>query len=110
MKTLKFNKDPDGWFIDLPEWTGGKASLEMVAGADKLLEKLSEGKGTVTLVVTEELKDTVFDNKFEKISKIMNTPGGGALYSTNHWPIWLCDVTKFVFDGRFPKKLYYKIA
>ena len=41
MKNLKFKKEEDNkWYIDLTEWTGDKADLEMVAGADILLDIL----------------------------------------------------------------------
>jgi len=36
MRTFRFYKDTDGWFVDLPEWTGEKWELEMVSGADTL--------------------------------------------------------------------------
>jgi len=105
MKKLKFTKDPQGWFIDLPEWKGSKADLEMVAGADKFLERIGKGKSPVVLLMSEKKI-----NGFEKLTKIMNTPFvGGALYSSNYWPVWLCDVTKFVFGGRLPGVLYYKV-
>ncbi len=52
MKNLKFYKEKDGrWYVDLPEWTGSKADLEMVCGADTLLDKLSkEGNRVVCQV------------------------------------------------------------
>ena len=37
-QNLKFNKEADRWYIDLPDWTGTKGELEMVAGADTLLD------------------------------------------------------------------------
>lgn len=109
MKTLKFNKeDNGGWFIDLPEWTGDKADLAMVAGADKLLDKLSDNKKCVTLLVSEEKPE---EEGFEKLTKIMNTPFvGGATYISKYFPVWLCDVTRFVYDGRMPNNLYYKVV
>jgi hypothetical protein len=31
----------DRWYIDLPEWKGSIADLEMIEGADTMLDKLS---------------------------------------------------------------------
>ena len=41
-RKFKFYKEEDNrWFVDLPEWEGDKEDLEMVMGADILLEILS---------------------------------------------------------------------
>jgi hypothetical protein len=49
----RFYKTPEGtWYIDLPDWTGSKAELQMVAGADTLLDEISDGKDEVTLEVS----------------------------------------------------------
>jgi len=108
MKKLKFNKEGKEWYIDLPEWTGDKLDLLMVAGADKMLDILSENKNSVTLSVSEEEQ---IESGFEKIEKLMETPlTGGATYTSKYFPIWLCDVVRFVYDGRMPDVLYYKVA
>lgn len=109
VKVLVFNKEGEQWFIDLPEYPGNKLDLLMVAGADRLLDKLSCGKSTVTLLVSEEQPT---EPGFEKLKKLMNTPLiGGATYTGNFFlPIWLCDVTRFIYDGRLPDTLYYKVA
>ena len=46
-QNLKFNKEADRWYIDLPDWTGTKGELEMVAGADTLLDELDLDKDNV---------------------------------------------------------------
>ena len=43
MRTFRFYKDEIGWFVDLPEWTGEKWELQMVAGADLFLEMINSG-------------------------------------------------------------------
>ena len=54
MKTFIFNKEKDGrWYVELPEWPGNHAELEMVAGADTLLEKLANGKRSVNIELEE---------------------------------------------------------
>ena len=55
MKRLKFYKESDNrWYVDLPEWIGSKAELEMVAGADSMLEYMAEGERQVWLVLSEK--------------------------------------------------------
>ena len=107
MRTLKFKKEISGnWYIVLPEWTGTKAQLQMVSGADTLLDTLAEGKKKVEVLVS-----LTKEKKFNKLTKFMNTPiAGGAFYYAGYRLIWLCGVTKFVFDGNLPRRIYYKVA
>ena len=111
-KDITFYQDPDTrWYIDLPEWTGSKADLEMVMGADTMLEYMSEGEGRVrTSISLEELPG------FNKLVLVEETPEvGGGYYLLDHYcghniglRMWLCDVTKFVFDGELPKEIYIR--
>ena len=110
MKTLRFYKDPDiRWYVDLPEWTGTKAELEMVAGADTMLEYMAEGSDEVTLSISEEPFEGGDSLVFKELAIEL---GNGAYYYFENYrgitinlDIWLCDVVKFVF-GDFPKILY----
>ena len=105
MKTYTFNKEEGKWYIDLPEWQESKSALQMVAGADILLDELSNNQTSVNISISTKQK---LDN-YTTLKKIMNTPlTGGALYHLGLKPIWLCDVTKFVF-GEFPQKIHFKI-
>ena len=111
MKRLKFVKDTPGirWYIDLPWWEGSRAELEMVDGADTMLNILSEGNSEVVLYVSE--------NEFEGSDKVemirlATEYGNGAFYKLDNYKgkqlnleMWLCDVTKFVF-GDFPNKFF----
>jgi hypothetical protein len=108
-----FYKEEDGrWYVNLPTWTGSKAELEMVAGADKMLDVLAQEKKEVTL----DISLYPIEN-FIKLSKIdeCDPAIGGATYSikdeNNILPsqIWLCDVTKFVF-GYLPENIYLKTS
>jgi hypothetical protein len=104
MKYLKFNKEADGrWFIDLPSWDGNKSDLEMVLGADTMLEIFSQGEGYVEICVHDKEYDSLYKLYFDKFES------GGAWYlfesPTNEFKVWLCFVTKFVF-GYFPKIIY----
>lgn len=110
MRKFKFYKDPDNsWYIDLPEWTGSKASLEMVSGADTMLEYLSEGSNEVYAYLSEEY----FENS-DKIEFIRETDeiGEGAFYKITSFRgveinvnMWLCGVTEWLYK-KYPKVIY----
>jgi hypothetical protein len=103
---LQFEQEESGnWYIVLPKWTGSKASLQMVAGADDLLTEEAKGAKIVTVNISLDKRDG-----YKHLTKLWNTPimGGGALYRIKHKPVWLCKVTEFVFDGQLPKDIYFK--
>lgn len=114
-RQFKFYKEDTGrWYVDLPEWEGEKAELEMVSGADLFLDILSQGEG-VTYVT---LSDEEFPGSEILEMKYLGTlegweMGSGAWYKLISYmgleyklDMWLCDVTKFVF-GSFPKNIYF---
>lgn len=112
MKTLDFEKTPEGrWFVVLPEWTGPKEDLEMVMGADMMLDIYAQGEGRVSLSASET---EILEYDVLKLTEICSSLTGGAYYKVGKinntdydFKIWLCDVTKFVF-GDFPENLYLK--
>lgn len=111
VKDLGFYKDPDNrWYVNLPEYPGVKAELEMVAGADTMLEIISEGndavmahfdlnpyEGSDVLILKE-----IHSEDFSGATYILKTYRGVEL----DLQMWLCDVTKFVF-GYFPENIYF---
>lgn len=111
-KQLSFIKETTGgWYIDLPKWTGGKGALQMVAGADTMLDMLSEGNNNVKI----DVSFTPFPNATELKKLRIPTFGNGAFYKVVSCngvklgsTIWLCNVTEFVF-GEFPKKMYINV-
>lgn len=119
---LKFIKEDNQWYIDLPEWTGDHEDLEMVAGADQLCEQLSkDGK---TLIIDINPSDTCDYVDPEEIVLIKTSEDYGADYEVhdNTWTInpdfeptvnveniWICPVTKYVF-GEYPKYIKINIA
>ena len=109
----KFYKTEDKrWYIDLPTWKGDKSDLEMVAGADVMLDILSEGKGKLTVDLSDKYTDKQKWDKpviLELHEKHAGLTGGGATYMWGDEKIWLCDVTKFVFDGYFPHFIIFGI-
>ena len=112
---LKFVKESTGWYIDLPEWTGEKGDLQMVSGADTFLDFLSDNGDRVDM-------NASISGDYEYtgvLKKVRDRPiGGGADYNLMEYdkviypegghPMWLCDVTKFVFGGQLPDTIYFK--
>jgi hypothetical protein len=108
MEILKFYKEKsEKWYADIPEWTGRKSALEMVSGADTLLDIISDGKNEVFMYFTEEEHDGADCLIFKR-----KTFFNGATYKIYSFEgkeinlkVWLCNVTKFIF-GKFPKKIF----
>lgn len=122
--TSRFYKENGKWYIDLPNWTGFKANLQMVEGADTLLELMADGEASVDVQFSEDpfeganCLQLVEQNNGINIlgKKILSNWDFGADYiildyeghQINH-SLWLCNVTKFVF-GYFPYKIFFKKA
>lgn len=112
---LKFYRNEDNrWYVDLPEWEGSKDDLEMVCGADSLLDIISwnyfDALDYVRINVTEVESTERVSYKLV-LDTILDS---GAIYYVHNkhlepFEIWLCDVTKFVFNGEFPKTIYFEI-
>lgn len=105
-KILTFVKLSNRWFIDIP-WDGDINDLEMVSGADLFLDSISNGKRTITLEVgVSEIYNSI------KLTKI-HEDEIGATYKVFMYDfkgdIWLCNVTKYLFD-EFPDNFWFKIV
>jgi hypothetical protein len=104
-----FELEDKRWYVVLPEWEGDRGELEMVAGADVMLDILADGNSTVTLELSVEPKPCCLTLFFDR------EDGGGGWYSLatnsdnvkfeNIHEIWLCHVTKFVF-GELPSRIF----
>lgn len=100
-----FIKEEDGrWYIVLPSWEGDREELEMVMGADTMLDIIAQGCNSVRISITEEYSS---DSKY--VLTFINEENGGAWYKLtsdfHSFDVWLCHVTKFVF-GYLPKIIY----
>ncbi len=110
IRTFRFYKEPDNrWYVDLPEWEGDKFDLEMVAGADTMLNIISEDQNNVWLTLSEEFFEGADKLEFVRLESKWDN---GAYYKLDTYKgleinleMWLCDVTKFVF-GDFPKEIF----
>jgi len=108
---LTFVKLCNNWYVDLPQYGGELAELEMVAGADELLQEIadqSDKTHQVTLEIVEDKKDSDIQLYLAELS----TAGGTyKVYSNDKFDtkeLWLCNVTKFVF-GEHPDEIFVKI-
>lgn len=119
MRKYRFYKDELGWFIDLKWFPFNRAWLAMVEGADKLLDKLSEGKDEVTLLVDTSpfpytdgwlQKEVGLGLKYGVIYNVRGIEIDHT-FNTQQWiqsQLWLCPATLWVFL-KYPEKIYYKV-
>lgn len=103
MISHSFTKENGKWYIDLPEWTGPKSALQMVWGADTMLDRLAKDDNHIELQLSlTEIPDSIH------LKRNLRMFGGYSYKCTmdnTSTIIWLCGVTKFVF-GEFPRHLY----
>lgn len=97
---FRFYKELYRWYIDLPSWTGDKEDLEMVSGADALLDILANDHTEVYVKFK--------DKQFEGCHTLTHKGDGFYVNDAWHGPslIWLCYVTTFIF-GNYPDEIYY---
>lgn len=120
IKTIKFYAEHGffkDWYADIPAYIeegGEKGDLQMVAGADVLLDMLSNDEDDITIRFSttpfegaEQLdRQDDLGPDFECVTGAYYWVDtiGGVFYGEN---IWLCDVLKWVF-GEHPLTIYYK--
>lgn len=114
---IDFEKTNDGkWFVVLPKYDGEHEDLEMVFGANTLLDKISKGNDNVSIdVMTEKPKHC---NYISGLLINHDDDGGTYLMDTLDEVLeentsldntfWLCNVTHFIF-GEHPKQIYFKV-
>lgn len=108
--TFRFYKTANHrWYIDLPDWGGSLDDLEMVQGADTMLDMVSRYTDECYL----ELSDEPFDGAdiIALVEDLSDSVGGGNYVmeaykgeQINH-AMWLCQVTVDVFH-ELPKAIY----
>jgi hypothetical protein len=123
MKTHKFYKEDGIWYIDLPEFLelglGTKANLMMVGGSDTYLDRLSNYTTEVTVsfsnVDFNGSTDTLKRTKLGYDDIYLDSVGhaqvdGGAYYQStvDGHELWLCPVTKYVFQANYPEYIFIK--
>lgn len=113
-KTLIFYKNEfNNWYADIPEYIeagGNLGDLQMVCGADSLLDIMSGGENRIKI----KFSTKPFDNS-ETISLIEERKdiGGGDYLLSSYdgvefsLQLWLCEVTRYVMK-EIPKNIYFK--
>ena len=107
-----YNNEQHEWYVDLPEWKGDRAELQMVEGADAMLDLISGNGKKCELKMSDEELDKADILTLTHI-RDENFGGGGdyllEVYNGNtiNQKIWLCAVTEFVFKN-LPEKIWFK--
>lgn len=117
VRTLDFHKIGQSWYADVPEWSGKLEDLEMVMGADTLLDGLSKmGRFVRIQVSTKEFEGSTHIRSNGKVY-------GGTAYVSVGYPVvgganmvpelWLCSVNNFFWGGtendEAPEDIYFKV-
>ena len=107
--TLTFEKWEDGrWFVVLSDYDGEQDDLEMVDGADKLLDFLTTDNLYVSVDVgLEHNADYPIQLTLVEHDVMGGTYHVNGLDGFNQ-DVWLCNVVHFVF-GEHPEELFFKI-
>ncbi|TBO44836.1 DUF6717 family protein [Pedobacter kyonggii] len=112
-RAIRFYKNAKHeWYADIPEWGGDIADLQMVEGADELLNWIAIAGDECKLLMADapiknaEILDLVY-------AREENLGGGGDYLLEkfrgefkNH-KLWLCHVTEFVFK-QLPERIYFR--
>lgn len=119
----RFYKTPEeDWFIDLPEWIaqgGPKEALQMVLGADTMLDILAQDSDSVMVQISSELLETNNPKyqltllRLEDVFQIGDPEGFWGVYKATPlvatYPeieeVFLCPVTKYVLND-YPEVIY----
>ena len=115
---VSFTKESNGrWYVDFPNWPLSHDNLEMVAGADDLLELLNSGSNHVSLEVYTKQPEK-YDVELKKVHSALTkgsfytveTPlvGWEKPNSIRRKQLWLCPVTLTVL-GNYPKIIYLRV-
>lgn len=113
VQDFRFYKELDGrWYVEIPEWKGPKEDLEMVQGADSMLELISGDAKECYLTFA----DVPFEGAEVLVLEHVREPnlGGGGDYFLHKYEgettllrLWLCEVTNYVFKG-LPEQIFFR--
>ena len=107
---ISFERFEDGkWYVVFPEYDGPQEDLEMVDGADKMLDALTADGMYVTLDVYLEEPSS---NDFFTLEQEAHDEDG-SFYNVKDCKqysgtVWLCNVVHEFF-GNHPERIYCKI-
>ena len=109
MDILTFQKScvDDKWYFRYPQYPGPHCDLEMVSGAESLLNQLADGMRIVQMKLSLE-HDPLASMVLHKIEETQDEQGANYQWIDPHHTahiIWLCGVMHHVFQG-YPETLY----
>ena len=105
---ISFTKEKNGrWYVDFPGWPLSHDNLEMVAGAEDLLDYVSMGHHHISIRV--KASDKNISTSGIKLTKDYSRLTRGSFYNVENGGrtkrLWLCPVTLCVL-GHYPKYIY----
>ncbi|MCR4852659.1 MAG: hypothetical protein K5893_03615 [Prevotella sp.] len=104
---LEFEKWENGqWFVILPDYDGDQEDLEMVDGADTLLDFLTEDGLYVTVEVSLEEEEGYSILKLAAHDEIGGTHQVENMDGFSN-DVWLCNVVHYLY-GEHPEVIYFK--
>lgn len=118
--THTFTKDAQGWFISsIPQpHPFSRGNLAMVAGADTFLDILAQGESQVILNLETDYQNEGWEvlERTELIGGAIQSAFNGAYYIVRNYmgipynhKVYLCPVTLWVFNGTYPKTIYFQV-
>jgi hypothetical protein len=107
---LNFERIDQRWYLKDERWKGDKEELQMVAGADYLLEAIKHKANSVCLrVLTEKTYSPLMTDSLRLTHAKALDDRGTYIIPLVGWQFWLCSVTKWVF-GYMPTDLYFRVV
>lgn len=116
IKTVRFYKEDNKWYADIPNHT--MEENEMVMGSDMMLDALSGGTNQIIIKLTDEeyenpylhfhMKSHDDEGAYYDINGLIYeeyAPMLAELYPGFEHEIWICNVTHDVF-GEHPEDIY----
>jgi len=105
---IEFEKEDNGkWYAVLPDWPYDHEELEMVDGADELLDSLTTDDRLVAIDVETEEPTT---GDYATFTLVDHDDYGGTYVSEDRnvevKKIWLCNVAHFFFAGEHPETIF----
>ena len=115
MRQFRFIRTAGEWYIDLPDYLaagGSREDLQMVAGADEVLDQYAQERSTVRLEV--DIRPFENADHLELVSSPESFWETGAYYDLSsvggkksEKTIWLCQVLLFLFK-ELPPNIYVR--
>ena len=103
ISTIHARNESGEWVFD--DKAKGLQREPFVAGADTMIEELSNGSDNVTI----RFSRTQFPGQGVELSKQRHEFEGAWYTDSNGRECWLCGATKLYFGGEHPDKIYVQV-